>query len=183
MYVEGEVEHCGISFESSECAVWGKYEDVIFHDVRYIFVAALLPTLHRLFHIVEPLGQDSVPFDPFVGPVGSEPILGDVVHPAGADLHLDNIALGILYSGVERFVAVRFWGTQPVTETFGVGSILLCHNGIYLPAQGVLHLPVFGRIDDDADGKDICHPLESYPLLLHLFPDRVSSLGPAFECV
>ena len=177
----GEVENGGSFGEFEQFALGGE-------DEHFVFVEAHFELIHELQVVValeggadvgEPLVDAALTLDALVSPVGSEPFFGDFVHPLGANLHFYPLFLRAQDGDVQTFVAVALGHAEPVAQTFGIGHVHVCHDGVGLPALHLLLL--YGRIDDDANGKEVVDALETTFLFLHLLPNGVDALRPAFH--
>ena len=106
-------------------------------------------------------------------------MLGYLVHTLGAYLHLHPLVLRAKNRDVQTLIAVGFGHAQPVSQALGVGLVHVCHDGVDLPALHLLFLE--GRVEDNADGKQVIDALEAALLLLHLLPDGVDALGSSLH--
>src|SRR5690606_33696169 len=71
--------------------------------------------------------------------------------------------------------------TYPITQTVGVRPVVICHNGIYLPAVSLF---VFERgIYNNTYSKKIIHLLKRYILLLHFVINGIDGLWPSLDAV
>ena len=95
--------------------------------------------------------------------------LRDLVHLAGADLHLDALALGTDHAGMQRAVIVRLGRRDVVLEAAG-------HHGIGAVEDAERVIALLDRVDGDAERHDVGKLLETDILALHLAPDRVRTL-------
>ena len=150
-----------------------------------MFVFLFLAALHQVADLVEPVGQMvlAAALDAFVRPVGGVALLRDVVHPLGADLHLHGQPLLRLHGGMERFVAVVTRLRDPVAQALGIGCIFFRHQGIDLPAEGLLHGVDRLAVDDEAHREQVVHLIEGDLLGLHLLPDGIGALRARFQRV
>src|SRR6185437_17102667 len=109
-----------------------------------------------------------------VGPVRGDAELGVLVHLAGADLHLDTLALGSDYRGVDGAIEVAFGCGNVVVELArDVGPEPMDHA-----ERGVA---VADGRDDDAYGANVEELLEGELLTLHLSVDAVHVLWPSVD--
>ena len=99
-------------------------------------------------------------------------VLGDLVHLAGADLHLDALLLGADQAGVQRAVAVRLGRRDVVLEAAGNGRVAAVQDAQCMVA-------VADVLDHHAEGHGVGELLEAEVALLHLAPDRVGRLHAA----
>ena len=136
--------------------------------------------------LVQPLGHRGDPFRRIdgkgvsgahaiaVGPMGGNAGFGHLVHLAGADLHLDPLAVAARDGGVDRPVAVRFRLADVILEPARHGAPALVDD-----AQDPVAILFRGA--DHAEAVDVGQAREGQVLLLHLAPDRVGLLGAAID--
>ncbi len=101
-----------------------------------------------------------------VAPVRGDAELGDLVHLARADLHLDALALGPDHAGVQRAVLVGFRRRYVILEAPG-------HHGVAAVDHAERLVALLDRVDHHAERHDVGELLEADILALHLAPDRV----------
>src|SRR5262249_21029300 len=104
-----------------------------------------------------------------VAPVRGNAELGHLVHLAGADLHLDPLALGPDYARVQRAVLVGFRRRDVVLEPPG-------HHGVVAVDHAERVVALLDSVDHDTEGHDVGELLEAHILALHLAPDRIGRL-------
>ena len=180
--VEGKVEHGSPLGQLEQVAFGGEHKHLVFIQLQLEAVHGLqvvVRTLQCFAHGGEPFIQSAFPLDAFVSPVSGQSALGNVVHALGAYLHLHPLAFGPHDGDVQRLVAVALGHGKPVAQAFRVRLVHVRHYGVHLPA---LLLLLFGcGVEDDADGKQVVHPLEGALLLLHLLVDGVDGLGASLD--
>ena len=109
-----------------------------------------------------------------VAPVRGHAVLGELVHLARADLHLERPAVVVSHHRVQRAVAVGLGPRNIVVEFLGDGRPHLVHH-----AQR--RIAVAHVVDDDAQRAQVVHLGEVQTLDAHLVPDAVDMLGPAAD--
>ena len=104
-----------------------------------------------------------------VEPVRGHPLLGDMMHFPGTDLHLDRRAEGADQRRVQRLVVIGLGNRDVVLE--------LARHRLVQTVQHAEREVAGGHIgDDDAEAVDIEHLRERETLLTHLAIDRVETL-------
>ena len=173
----GEVDRGGAARELHHLALRGEAEDLVGEHLELHVLEEVLGDLG----VVEAVGDRAQPVEGVdgegvlealavaVGPVGGDAGLGDGVHLAGADLHLDALAVAARDGGVDRAVAVRLRLADVVLEAAGHRAPALVDG-----AEG--GVAVADRVGDDAEAVDVGEAGEGLLLLLHLAPDRVGLL-------
>ena len=139
--------------------------------------------LQAVTHGRQPSVERLLPLHALVGPVRGQAVLGDIVHPLRADLHLDEVSLLVLDCNVQGLVAIGLGVGQPVAQARRVRLVFLGHIRIDLPAEVQFLFPAFLAVDDEAHRKHIIDTLERHALRLHLAVNRVGRLGPDLQCV
>ena len=109
-----------------------------------------------------------------VQPVRGHPGLGDVMHLAGADLHLDRGAEGADQRGVQRLVAVGLGDRQIVLE-------LARHRFVHRVQRAQREIAAGHVAHDDAEAVDVEHLRERQVLFHHLAVDRIQVLLTALH--
>lgn len=110
----------------------------------------------------------------FVFVVGRIALLGQFVHPFGADLHLHPAVFGAHHGDMQGLVTGRFRGSDPVAQAARVRVEFVRNDRIDLPgAELFLFL---GAFVNDTDRKTVIHLVEAHPLVDHLFVDGVDGL-------
>ena len=130
--------------------------------------------LQYLLDILQPLIQlrSLFLFARLVFPVCRQAVFGYLVHPFASNLHLYPLAFVTHDSYVQRLIAVGFGRRDPVTDTFGVRTIHICHGGIDAPTLVFLRRLVIG-LEDDTNGHQVVDVVERHMLLVHLPPDGI----------
>ena len=123
--------------------------------------------------------QGRVPVLVLVFPVGGESFFGHCVHAATADLDFHPFAFGAHDGRVQGFIAVDLGGGDPVSESVGVGLVLIRDQGIDLPTIGFFE--AWWAIKDDSDRKQIIDFFEFYVLFFHFVEDGRNALGPSLD--
>ncbi|EKD60839.1 MAG: hypothetical protein ACD_54C00527G0001 [uncultured bacterium] len=100
--------------------------------------------------------------------------LVDLVHLAGADLHLDPLAVAARHRGMDRAIAVGFRLAQVILEPPR-------HRPPALVDHAQNAVTIGDRGADDAETVDVGQPRKRQILFLHLAPDRVGFLGAAIN--
>ena len=104
VYEEGEVEQRGAFGQFVEVAFGGEDKDLFVVEVHAEFFhqlhGASVARFEYVAHVVEPVVETFLAFQPLVFPVGGEPPFGDFVHAFGAYLHLDPAVSGSPYGDV-----------------------------------------------------------------------------------
>ena len=113
----------------------------------------------------------------------SKTVLRNIVHPLGADLHLDVCTFLVLDSDVQALVAVCLGIGNPVAQPPGVLLVLLRNEAENFPAKLLLQLFVRLAVDDEADGEHVEDALERHFLHLHLAPYRPGALSADLQFV
>ena len=101
-------------------------------------------------------------------------MFGDFVHALGAYLHLDPFVLGAFDGDVQTFVAVALGHSEPVAQAFQIAFVFVGYEREHFPALFLLLLE--RRVENDAYGKQVVHPIKAALLLLHLLPNGVYTL-------
>jgi len=104
--------------------------------------------------------------------VSGDPVLGDEVHLARADLDLHRAHLRPDDGGVQRLVEVALRGGDVVLEA-------VLHRQEHVVHEPEHPVAVLARFGDDADPEQVVDLVELPPRPLHLVPDGVEGLGPA----
>ena len=107
-----------------------------------------------------------------VAPVRGHPVLGELVHLLGTDLHLHHPPLGADNRGMQGLVAVVLGLGDVVVELVRQVLPQIVHH-----AQG--HVALRHRLHDDTHRQQVGQLLQGHALALHLLPDAVQVLGPA----
>ena len=149
-------------------------EDIAFERINELpGIGHLLPPLHQR---AQPgnlgLKGDIALRLLFVAPVRGYAELGSTVHLAGAELHLQGLALRPHDSGMERLVHVILRRGYEVVELAGNGTPQAVHN-----AQHGIAIP--DSINDHAYAPHIVDLFEGQALAFHLGIDRVNVFGPS----
>ena len=118
------------------------------------------------------LGERALVF--LVQPVRGHAGLGDVVHLAGADLHLDRHAEGSDQRGVQALVTVGLGDGEVVLE-------LARHRLVHRVQRAERQVAARHVLDDDAKAVDVEHLRERQALLDHLAVDAVEVLLAALH--
>ena len=181
---EGEIQHGSPCRKDSEFSGGGEDKNLLGGGLGQFFGRIRVRMLQGVAYGAEPLVHGLLPLDAFVGPMGGEAVLCNIVHPLGPDLDLDISALTVLYRNMERLVAIGLGMGHPVAEPFGVRFVFFRHERVNLPAEVFLPLMVLPvTIDDEADGKHIVNPFKRHFLLDHLGPYRIGGLGPDLQLI
>ena len=176
VHAVGEVERRGAARERQHLAARGE-------DVDLVRVEVHLERGHeraRILDVLLPLEQLAQPHDVavalarlglalLVAPVGGDAFLGDQVHLAGADLHLEGLALVADHRGVQRLVEVALRHRDVVLEAARDGTPALVHDAER--CIGVLERP-----GDDAEGQVVEQLRDVDALAAQLLVDRVVTL-------
>jgi hypothetical protein len=153
---------------------------------EYISSLTVLEKLVVILAVVEAFGQRGDPFrridgEPVhdalavaIGPVRGDACLGHLVHLAGADLHLDPLAVAARDGGVDRAVAVRLGLADIVLEPPRHGAPALMDHTEDTVAVGL-------GVADHPEAVDVGESREGQFLLAHLAPDRIGLLGAAVD--
>ena len=183
MDVEREIQYGCPGRQYPQFSGRGEYED--FPRRRLWQVVRIRREL-----VLEIISDGSQPFvhcllvlDAFVGPMGGVAVLRDVIHPLRPDLDFDVGILPVPYRDVQGFISVRLRVRYPVAQPFGIGLVFLCHIGIYLPAQVLLHGRILLAVNDEPDSEHVEDAFERHFLLLHFFVDGICSLRADFQLV
>src|SRR5690625_247099 len=148
-------------------------------------------TLGRIVH-VDQLLHPAEPLLDLVGvldallicPVGGDTELGDLMHAARADLHLDGLALQANHRSVQRLVAVRLGHRHVILEAPRDGRPQRVDDA-QRPVAHALLLVLVGqltarlRVDDRADRHEVEDLVEVLAVPHHLPVNAVQVLGAA----
>ena len=121
MHRIGEIDRRRAARQRDQIALRGEGEDLVLEHLELGVLEELLG-VRGVLEDVEQLAQPAIlpPVDPagllLVDPVRGDAEFGDLVHVAGADLHLDALPLGPDHAGVQRAVIVRLRGRDVVLE-------------------------------------------------------------------
>ena len=107
-----------------------------------------------------------------VGPVRGDPVLGAVVHLAGADLHLEGLAQRPDHGGVQRLVQVELGHRDVVLEP----ALHRLPRGVDRAQRRVA---VLHRVDEHPDAHQVEDVVEVAPLHDHLLVDAPEVLRAA----
>ena len=189
MDAERKIE-CGGAFgQGEQITVRRKDIDLLGVEVELEFVNELQRVFFAAFqhfpYLREPIVQvvrSVAPFVLVVGvlitPVRGQSLFGNLVHASRPDLNFHPFARRRHHGGVQALVTISFWKADPIAQTVGVGLVKVRDDAVGAPGVGLFRF--VGRIEDDANGKNIVDLFEGHPLLLHLAPDAVNALRPAF---
>ena len=175
--VVGKVQHRGPLGKLQQVALRRKDEHLVFIQIHAKLVHGFpaIAVFQHLAYGVQPLVHAALCLHALIAPVGRHAALCYLVHAFGAYLYLHPFLFRSQHGDVQALVAVRLRHGEPVAQAFRVGLVHVGHDGVCLPA---LHfLLIFRTVNDDANGKEVIHPLEGAALLLHLLPDGVNALG------
>ena len=117
----GEIDRRGAARQRDQVALRGEGEDLVLEHLELGVLEEFLGP-GGMLEDIQQLAQPAVlpPVDLagalLVAPVRRDAELGDLVHLAGADLHLDALLLGADHAGVQRAVIVRLRGRDVVLE-------------------------------------------------------------------
>src|SRR3954454_22360470 len=171
MHRVGKIHRRRAARQRDQIAFRGEGEDLVLEHLEL----GVLEEFLRPGSVVEDLQQLAQPAVlPALGvaaallvdPMRGDPELIDLVHVAGADLHLDALPLRADHAGVQRAVVVRLRCGDEVFEAPGDDVI----GGVDDP-QRVIALP--GIVDEHTESHDVGELLERDVLALHLAPDRI----------
>ena len=112
--------------------------------------------------------------------MGSETLLGDVVHAVGANLHLNPFALLAHEGVVEGLIAVCLGVGEPIAEALGVRGVYLRERGVDAVALVDLFGAILGR-EDDTDSQNIEDFCKTNVLVLHLAPNGIGALDARLD--
>ena len=130
-------------------------------------------------HLVVSLSHGAVLL---VNPVRGKALLRNVVHAAGAYLHLHPHARRAQQRTVQGLVAVGLGMLHPVSQALRHVAVNARNDGENMVALVTLALSRLGvRVKDDADGIQVIDLLEADSLGLHLVPDRIGRLNPLLD--
>ena len=118
----------------------------------------------------------------FVAPVSSEALLGDLIHPATADLYFDPLSIRPQHSEVQGLVTIPLRSGEPVAQAVGTVAVDLRDGRVYVPATVLLWVPILA-VKDDTHGEEVIDFLKGNTLNLHLTPDREASLDTRLHLV
>ncbi len=170
----GEIDRTGAARQRDEIAFGREAEHLVLEHLELGVLEEFFRTggmLQDIQQLAQPAVLPSVDLVRalLIGPVRGDAHLGDIVHLAGADLHLDAQAMRADDAGVERLVVVGLRGRDEVLEAARDHRIAAVQHAQRLVA---------GRhvIDHDAERHDVRKLLELDLLLLHLAPDRIGRL-------
>ena len=117
-----------------------------------------------------------------VAPVGSEPLLGDLIHPTTTDLYFDPLRIRAQYREVQGLVTVPLRSGEPVAQAVGAVAVDLRDGRVDVPATVLLGIPILA-VKDDTHGEEVIDFLKGNTLNLHLTPDREASLDTRLHLV
>ena len=182
MNVVGKVEHRCPLRKLQQIAFGGEHKHLVFVEVEPELVHHLkvVARFQGRANVIQPLVNPGfAALHSLVAPVGSKAALCHLVHALGSYLHLHPLVFGSQHGNVQALVAVALGHREPVAQPLGVGLIHVGNNRECLPALHLFFLD--GRVDDDANGKQVVDALETALLFLHLLPDGVYRLGAPFH--
>ena len=180
---KGKVEHGGPFRQFDQFA--GRCE-----DIDFVLIQVHLEVLHQvervvllLFqggtHGIEEFVQSTFGFHAFVFPVGCQSAFGDLIHPAGTDLHFHPFVLRAHDRDVQALVSIRLRNGNPVFHTVGVRLVHVGNDRIYLPAFRTFFFK--WSIQHDTDREQIVYTFKLDLLLFQLVVDRVDGFGTSFD--
>ena len=174
----GEVERGGAAGEGEDLPLGAEGVDLVGVEVdleRGEEGAGVLDLLLPLEQLPQPedvevaLVAGRLPL--LVAPVGGDPLLGHLVHVAGADLHLEGLPPLAHHRGVERLVEVGLGHRDVVLEAAGDGAPVLVDD-----AQRAVGVADVGG--DDAKRLVVVELGDVDALAPQLLVDRVVALDP-----
>ena len=181
---EGEVEHCRplgqlkylpLGRKDVHLLVVQVHPEVLDHLILRQLVAHLQHPPRLGHQVVQP----GLALDPLIPPVRRQTSLGDLIHPLGPDLHLHPAVLRTHDGDMEALIAVALRDGDPVLKPLRIGLIHVGDDGVDMPAVALL--PLWLRVEDDADGKEVVDLLEGALLHLQLVVDRRDRLRPPLD--
>ena len=175
----GKVDRGRAARQSDQVALRRKGEDLVGEHLeprvleKFLRSRRVVEDLQQFAHpaVLPPLGLARALL---VAPMRGDAELGDLVHVARADLHLDALPLRPDHPGMQRAVVIGLRRRDIVFEAAGDDVI-----GRVDRAQRVIALADI--VDQDAEGHHVGELLERDVALLHLAPDRIGRFLAAHD--
>ena len=107
--IVGEIKHCGTFREVEQITLRGKYIHLIFLQIcgELVHQLQIVIVLQRTSDIGKPFVNAAFSlFDTFIAPVGSQTMLGDIVHTFCSDLYFHPFLFRTQYGGVQTFISI-----------------------------------------------------------------------------
>ena len=181
VYSVCKVEHGGTFRKLHQVAFRCEDEYLIFIEIHLELVnhLSVIIVLQCPTDACQPFVHAAFSLYSFVSPVCGKSTFSHFVHTFGAYLHLHPFVFRSLHCDVQALISIGFWHTEPVTQSFRIRLIHICHKSKHVPA---LHLFQFQwRVEDYSDGKKVIDAFKVALLLLHLLPDAVNTFRSAFH--
>ena len=181
---EGKVEQGGPQRQLVQVALGGEDKHLLVVEVHLEVAhqlqgSAVFGRFEHLAHVVHPVVESRLALDALVFPVGCQSAFGNLVHTAGAYLHLDPALTGPQHGDVQRLIPVRLGNGEPVFHSLGVGLVHVGDNRVDLPAVGLLL--VERSLQNHPNGKEVVDVFQVGLLFFHLVPDGKNRLGAPLD--
>src|SRR5436190_6489200 len=109
--------------------------------------------------------------------MGSIAVLCQIVHPGCSNLHFNPFSGWPHNGGMKTLITIAFRRTDPIPQSLGTWMIDICDDAVDLPA--IRFFLLIGRINNNADRKQIVDLFESHVFCPHFIIDAEYRLGTA----
>ena len=123
-----------------------------------------------------------VPFPDLIFPMRGKSLLGNLIHPLRAYLHLNPVPVGPHHRQMQCLVAVSLRIGNPVARAVRMQPVDVGNRRIYLPAYPLLLARIIA-FKHYSRRIQVIHLLKRYMLALHLVPDGIDRFNPRLSLI